>query len=294
MKEKIKESFKILGFLFPSYIIFAIFIFYPLLYSFYLSFFRYSLLSYGKPKFVGLKNYIELISDPAFFISLKNSFIFTIGTVLPTVVLGLVIAVFLNEKLRLRNLLRTIYFLPVVTSLVSASIVWSLILDSTSAGFLNSIFIKLRIPPQAWLSSSKWALFSIMLMYIWKNTGYVMLIYLAGLQSIPDTLYDAAEVDGAGNLRKFFSITLPLLKPTTAFVLTTSIITSFQVFTPVYIMTGGGPGYSSNTIVNYLYQRGFQDFRMGYASTIAYSLFAILFLLTMVQKKYLKAEEIIY
>jgi ABC-type sugar transport system permease subunit len=131
-------------------------------------------------------------------------------------------------------------------------------------------------------------------MSVWKNIGYVMLIYLAGLQSIPDQLYEAVSIDGAGEIGKFFYITLPLLKPTTAFVFTTSMISSFQVFTPVYIMTGGGPGYSSNTIVNYLYQRGFQDFKMGYASTIAYALFAILFAITVLQQKYLQAEDILY
>ncbi len=291
---RIKKALSIAGFLLPSYSIFLVFIFLPLAYSLYLSFFKYSLLSYSAAKFVGLDNYLRLLHDRVFWASLKNTVVFTLGTVLPTMALGLVLAVVLNEKLKLRNLFRTAYFIPVVTSLVAASIIWTLVLDPTDAGLLNSLLVRLGVSPQPWLSSSKWALFSIMVMYIWKNVGYVMLIYLAGLQSIPEQLYEAASIDGARGLEKFFYITLPLLKPTTAFVLTTSIISSFQVFTPVYIMTGGGPGYSSNTIVNYLYQKGFQDFRMGYASTIAYALFAILFLLTLIQKKLLKAEEILY
>jgi len=265
-----------------------------LIYSFYLSFFHYSLLSFSLPKFVGWGNYVKLIHDSAFWISLKNTFIFTFGTVLPTMAIGLFIAVILNEKLHLRNFFRTAYFIPVVTSLVAASIIWSLVLDSTDAGLVNAVLLKLGIAPQPWLSGSRWSLFSVMIMFVWKNMGYVMLIYLAGLQGIPDELYEAISIDGAGNLGKFFYITLPLLKPTTAFVFTTSMIGSFQVFTPVYIMTGGGPGYSSNTIVNYLYQQGFQNFKMGYASTIAYALFAILFFMTILQKKYLKAEEVLY
>ena len=219
---------------------------------------------------------------------------YTIGTVIPTMGIGLFMAIILNSKLKLKNFFRTAYFIPVVTSLVAASIIWSLILDSTDAGLVNSFLVQLGIPPQAWLSSSRWALFSVIIVNIWKNIGYVMIIYIAGLQSIPEQLYEAITIDGAGEWEKFYYITLPLLKPTTSFVFTTSLIGSFQVFTPVYIMTGGGPGYSSNTIVNYLYQQGFQNFRMGYASTIAYALFTILFVMTILQKKYLKAEEVLY
>lgn len=292
--KKAREYLQITGFLFPSYIVFIVFIFFPLVYSFYLSFFKYSLLSYGSAKFIGLENYIKLIHDSIFWVSLKNTFIFTLGTVIPSMAIGLFFAVILNEKLKLRNFFRTAYFIPVVTSLVAASIIWSLVLDSTDAGLVNALLLKLGIAPQAWLSSSRWALFSVIVMNIWKNAGYVMLIYIAGLQGIPNQLYEAISIDGAGGLGKFFYITLPLLKPTTSFVFTTSMIGAFQVFTPVYIMTGGGPGYSSNTIVNYLYQRGFQDFKMGYASTIAYALFLILFIMTMLQKKYLKADDVLY
>jgi len=292
--KKIREYLHITGFLFPSYIIFIVFIFFPLIYSFYLSFFKYSLLSYSSAKFIGLENYIKLIHDSIFWVSLKNTFVFTLGTVFPSMAIGLFFAVILNEKLKLRNFFRTAYFIPVVTSLVAASIIWSLVLDSTDAGLVNALLVKLGIAPQAWLSSSRWALFSVIIMNIWKNVGYVMLIYIAGLQGIPNQLYEAISIDGAGGLGKFFYITLPLLKPSTSFVFTTSMISSFQVFTPVYIMTGGGPGYSSNTIVNYLYQRGFQDFKMGYASTIAYALFTILFIMTMLQKKYLRADEVLY
>ena len=286
---KIKDSLKIAGFLLPSYSIF-----FPLIYSFYLSFFHYSLLSYNAPRFTGLQNYITLLKDPIFWVSLKNTMTYTIGTVIPTMGIGLFMAIILNSKLKLKNFFRTAYFIPVVTSLVAASIIWSLILDSTDAGLVNSFLVQLGIPPQAWLSSSRWALFSVIIVNIWKNIGYVMIIYIAGLQSIPEQLYEAITIDGAGEWEKFYYITLPLLKPTTSFVFTTSLIGSFQVFTPVYIMTGGGPGYSSNTIVNYLYQQGFQNFRMGYASTIAYALFTILFVMTILQKKYLKAEEVLY
>ena len=292
--KKVREYLQITGFLFPSYIVFIVFIFFPLIYSFYLSFFKYSLLSYSSARFIGLENYIKLIHDSIFWGSLKNTFVFTLGTVFPSMAIGLFFAVILNEKLKLRNFFRTAYFIPVVTSLVAASIIWSLVLDSTDAGLVNALLLKLGIAPQAWLSSSRWALFSVIVMNIWKNVGYVMLIYIAGLQGIPNQLYEAISIDGAGGLGKFFYITLPLLKPTTSFVFTTSMIGSFQVFTPVYIMTGGGPGYSSNTIVNYLYQRGFQDFKMGYASTIAYALFIILFIMTLLQKKYLKADDVLY
>jgi len=289
-----KNIIKITGFLFPSYSVFFLFVLFPLVYSFYLSFFSYNLLLYGNAKFVGLANYINLIKDEVFWVSLLNTLVFTLATVFPTMVIGLLLAIILNDKLKFKALFRTAAFIPVVTSLVAAAIIWSLVLDSTSSGLVNSILLKLGLVPQAWLSSSKWALFSVSIMSIWKGVGYVMIIYIAGLQSIPDQYYEAISIDGGGTVAKFLYVTLPLLKPTTAFVLTTQIISSFQVFTPIYIMTGGGPGYSSNTIVNYLYQQGFQDFKMGYASTIAYALFTILFVITMLQKKFLQTEDVLY
>ena len=151
-----------------------------------------------------------------------------------------------------------------------------------------------NLAPKGWLADSGLAMFSVIVMSIWKDLGYCVLIYLAGLQGIPVDLYEAADIDGVSNWQKLWYVTLPLLKPTTFFILTTQIIGAFQVFTQTYVMTGGGPGYSTTTIINLLYTKGFQEFNMGYASALAVLLFGSLLLLTMVQKRLFKAEETIY
>lgn len=178
-------------------------------------------------------------------------------------------------------------FIPVVTSMVSVSLVWSMLYD-TDFGLINSILNKIGLQSVGWLTNTKISMLSVAIMCIWKGLGYNMTIYLAGLQGIPNQLYEAASIDGATPFKKFMNITLPLLRPTTYFVLIMSTIGALQAFDQIYIMTGGGPADSTNTIVMYLYNNAFRYLKMGYASAMAYILFIIIFFLSAIQYKYSK------
>ncbi|MDK2954196.1 MAG: multiple sugar transport system permease protein [Kosmotoga sp.] len=288
LRKKLKNHFISYIFCLPAYTVFAIFIFIPIVWSFFLSFHEYSLLSFESPGFVGFSNYIALFKDPVFWTAMWNTMRYSIMYVPSVLILGFLFALMLDGDFRGRNFFRISLFFPVIVSMVVASIVWSLILSAHPMGLANRFLSIFGIPPQGWLSDRKLALPSVAMVTIWKSFGYSMLIYLAGMQNIPKELYESASIDGANKLKKTLYITIPMLKPTTLFLSITSVIDSFQVFTPIYIMTGGGPGYATTTIVNYLYQKGFNEFEMGYASAISYILFSILLILTLVQKKSLK------
>lgn len=289
---RLVESYTLL---LPAYIIFTLFIFVPVARAFYYSLFDYSLLSFYSPKFVGLGNFQRILSDRVFWIALRNTAVYAFGTVPTRIILALFLAVLLDSKyLRGKELMRTAYFLPVVTSMVASAIMWRLVFDASSAGLANRFVALFGLGPKGWLADSKLAMFSVIVMSIWKDLGYCMLIYTAGLQGIPVELYEGAAIDGGSPWRQFIYITLPLLKPTTFFVLTTQIISSFQVFTQTYVMTGGGPGYSTTTLINLLYDVGFKEFRMGYASALALMLFVGLLLITIIQKKAFKADELTF
>ena len=292
MRKTLREALISYSFCFPAYLIFTIFIFIPIVWSFILSFFDYNLLTFSAPRFVGLYNYTKLARDPAFLVSLRNSAFFSIVYLPISIGLGFIFALLLNESFSGRNFFRMAIFVPYVVSLVIESIIWMLILSAHPSGVMNRFIRVFGIPPQGWLSDSRLVLFSVAIFLIWRSFGYRTLLYLAAMQNIPAELYEVAELDGAKSWQKALYITLPMLKPTTFFLTVTGIIESFQIFTPVYIMTGGGPGYSSTTMVNYLYQRGFQEFAMGYASAIGFILFVILIILTVIQRKVFRAEQI--
>lgn len=291
---KTGEILELYTFLAPAYVVFAVFTFIPVIQSFYLSLFEYSLLSFRAPVYVGFQNFIDIFCDKVFWTATLNTAIYAIGTVPIRLALGLLVALLLNAKLIGLKFYRASYFLPVVTSMVAAAIIWMLVFDASNAGLANRFLNLLNIAPQGWLADSSLAMVAVVIMSIWKDLGYCMLIYLAGLQGIPTELYEAAEIDGTSTWQKFWYITLPLLKPTTFFILTTQIIGAFQVFTQTYVMTGGGPGYSTTTLINLLYTKGFQEFNMGYASALAVLLFVTLLLVTMLQKNMFKADESIY
>jgi multiple sugar transport system permease protein len=288
----LREVFIGYSFCLPAYIIFAIFIFIPIIWAFVLSFSDYNILTLEAPHFVGVHNYVKLVKDSVFLISLRNTALYTLIYVPISLFLGFIFALLLNDDFPGRNFFRMAIFVPSVISLVVESIIWLLILSAQPSGLMNRIISVFGIPPQGWLSDPKLALISVAVFMIWRSFGYNMLLYLAAMQSIPAELYEVAELDGAKSWQKTFYVTLPMLKPTTFFLTVTSIISSFQIFTPIYIMTGGGPGYSTTTIVNYLYQKGFQEFEMGYASAISYVLFVILIILTVIQKKGFRAEKV--
>jgi multiple sugar transport system permease protein len=218
-------------------------------------------------------------------LSLKNTAIFTVGVVGLETPLALLIAIVLTRKLRGLALYRAAFFMPAVTSTIAVAVVWSWVFDP-QYGIINQALAVFGITGPGWLNDSQWALPAIIIMSIWKNAGYHMVIFLAGLQDIPESYYEAAAIDGASSWQKFRNITWPLLTPTTGFVLITNVIFSFQVFGPVYVMTSGGPMRATSVVVYYLYKRAFQFREMGYASAIAWVLFLIILVLTVLQFRY--------
>ncbi|MDI6617851.1 MAG: sugar ABC transporter permease [Clostridiales bacterium] len=290
-KEKINYYF----FLVPAFLVFSIFIFWPLIQSLYLSFFKYNIININTPQFVGLKNYSFILHDQIFWTSIVNTVIYVLGTIPLKLLFGLLLALAVNSKfIKFKTFYRTSFYMPVICSMVAVSIVWSLLFNPGPNGIVNIILSKFKINPLGWGSDSNLSLLTVMLLGIWKEIGYVMMIYLSGLMAIPQDIYEAASLDPVSSFQKFMYLTLPLLRPTTIFLLITEMIGSFQVFTPIYVITGGGPGYSSTTIINYLYNKGFQEYSMGQACAVAYVLFAVLLLLTILQNKFSKSEEVSY
>ena len=273
-------------FLAPAFLVFLVFIFIPMIASFVLSFFSYSMTTIKEPEFVGLKNFITLFQTPVFRTAMKNTVVYTAFTVPTTMACGLCIALLINSRLvRKKNFYKVCYYIPYVSSMVAVAIVFSLVFNSSPNGIMNQILGKLGIAPVGWLSNDKWAMFVVVLLSVWKELGYVMVIYTGGLLSISQDIYEAVSLDPISSWKKLIYITLPMLRPTTLFLLVVETIGSFQVFTPVQIMTNGGPGYSTTTIVTYLYQKGFQEYKMGMASAIAVIMFVILLFLSILQNK---------
>ncbi len=276
-------------FLLPNVIGFVVFMIGPLLSSLGFSLLKWNLLT--PPEFKGLSNYIALFQDEQFWRSLKATFYYLGGSVPLGIVLSLALALALNQPIKGIRFFRTVYFIPVVSSMIAVALMWRWMYNPTSGilnFMLNRLFDALRLPITApdWLQSPVWAMPAIIFMSVWKGMGYNMVLFLAGLQGIPRHLYEAAEIDGASGQRQFWRITLPLLTPTTFFVLIMSIIGSFQVFEQAYIMTRGGPVRSTVTTVYYIYENGFQWHKMGYASTVAWALFAMILAVTLVQWRF--------
>jgi multiple sugar transport system permease protein len=251
----------------------------PSLASLYFSFTNYNVLQ--ATRWVGLDNFVQLWDDDLFWRSLRNSAYFTAGNIPLMMVSGLCLALAVDSYVRFRTFFRIVFYLPLVTSTIALSMVWLWLFNPTF-GLINLFLGFVGIPPQAWLESTTLAMPSIILMSVWAGVGGPMIIYLAGLQGIPDSLYEAARVDGANGWQTFWHITLPLLNPVTIYVLVSSIIGSFQIFGPIYAMTNGGPAFATTTIVHQIYINGFRYFNMGYASAQAWVLFAILLGLSIV------------
>ncbi|MGV3524038.1 MAG: carbohydrate ABC transporter permease [Candidatus Sericytochromatia bacterium] len=269
-----------LALLLPSLLGVGIFTAIPVLASFGLSFAQWNMLS--PPKWVGLQNYLELLREPLFWQVMRNTFVYAVSVVALEVPLALGLAVAMNQPGWLVKVFRTIYFLPVVTSMVAIALVWNWIYDP-QYGLLNAALRSVGLPAVEWLFSTTWALPALIVMGVWKNVGYSMVIFLAGLQTIPEELYEAANLDGANRWQQFLNVTLPQMGPTLFFVSVMSTITAFQVFDPVYIMTQGAPQNHTNVAVYWLYQNAFELFNVGKASAIAYLLFGVILLLTMMQ-----------
>jgi len=282
-RSRLLRQERIDGFLFigPWLLGFLIWIAGPMLFSLYLVGMDWSLLS--APHFVGLDNLRTLKDDDLFFISLKNTAYYTFIAVPLHLLLALAVALCMNVKLRFVNVFRTIYYMPSITPQVASVILWVWIFNP-DFGLANALLRWLRLPTLLWLQDPATAKPTFIIMSLW-GIGSTMIIFLAGLQGVPETLYEAAKLDGASQFRLLVHITLPMISPVIFFNLVIGIIGSFQVFTTAYIATNGGPANSTLFLVLYLYRNGFQYFKMGYASTIAWALFLIVLVFTLVQFK---------
>lgn len=247
-----------------------------------LSFFSWDILT--PATFVGLENYRRLLfDDPIFRQVLGNTTIYVLGSVPVRTALALLLAIILNQRLPASHFFRAAFYIPTITSAVAAALVWRWIYDP-NFGLLNSVLYDLGVSdPPSWLSDARWAMPALIILGIWQGLGFQIVIFMAGLQGIPAHLYEAASIDGAGAWRRFRHITLPLISPTTFFVLVISVIGSYQVFDQAFILTEGGPGYATTTLVYYIYTNAFEFFQMGYAAAIAWVMFVIVFILTLVQ-----------
>lgn len=283
VKVKYRKSEVISGYLFilPSLVIFITFMIIPIFMGLYISLTDYD--GFKTMNFVGLQNYAAMFKDSYFLVSFKNNIVYTLFTVPGTLILSLLLAVAVNKGIRGSSVFKTVFFFPYITSMVAVGIIWTLLFNPT-VGPINNFLKSIGIAnPPGWLLSTKSALPAVMIVTVWKWSGYYMIIFLAGLQGIPKQLYEASEVDGASGLTKFFHITLPLLSPTTFLILILLIINSFQVFDLINIMTEGGPGRATNVLVYRIYQEGFKYMHFGYASAEAYFLFAIILIITGIQ-----------
>lgn len=286
-----RDGFWAIVLLLPNILGFLIFVLFPVLASFALSFTSWDLLT--PIKWAGLSNYVNLFKDEVFIKVLWNTLYFTIVTVPIGIICSLFLALALNQPIKLIRFYRTAYFIPVISSMVAVAVVWQWIYNP-EYGLLNYLLSIFGIKGPNWLSSTKWAMPAVMLVSIWKSLGFNMIIFLAGLQGIDDSYYEAADMDGAKWYQKLYYITIPLLRPTTFFITVMAIISSFQVFDAVFLMTQGGPARSTSVLVHYLYQNGFQYFEMGTASAMAYILFFLVMAFTLIQFRIDKKHDVYY
>ncbi len=281
-------------FIAPVVILFLVFVLGPLIASFYWSFTEFNGLQ--QAKWVGLANYKNIFfNDPRFWKSVRNTIFYTAGVIPCGIAFSLLLAIAVNRRIRFKNLFETIYFIPSVTSVIALSVIWKWLFAGEKYGLINYFLILLGLKPIDWLMSPFWTLPAIMIMSIWACVGYNMILFLAGLQTIPAVIYEAADIDGANDWDKFWNITLPLLKPTMVFVVIMGFIASFQVFERIYIMTEseygiGGVLDCALTVVAYLYDMGFRKFQMGYASALGYIIFAVIFVITVINVKFVRTR----
>lgn len=275
------EAIQAYIFLLPVIIFFVLILYVPIINSFIISFRRYSILSPSNP-FVGLKNYIKVIQDPAMAAAIKNTFYYVFFTIGGATIIALALALMMDRLRFLENFYRTLYLMPLVVSMVAISQLWLYIYDYIT-GPLNYLLGLLGIARQPWLTSPKLAMPAVIIMSIWTLIGKSMIIFIAGLKNIPEEYYEIAKIDGANAFQILKDVTLPLLKPITLVVIVVSTIDAFQVFTQIYVMTAGGPVNSTTVIVYEIYQKAFLFLRMGEASALAYVLFIIVLILSLLQ-----------
>lgn len=265
-------------FVLPVVLGIGIFQIYPTLFSLYASMTQWNLLT--PPRWVGLDNYVDLFTtDRFFFQTMENTGIYTLGVVVPTMIIALLFAILLNQEIRGKYLYRAIYFVPVIAPAVAVALLWQWLYEP-NFGIINSALRLIGIKGPTWLGSTQWAMRAVIIQSIWGGLGFTIVIYLSGLQNIGREYYEAAAIDGAGFFQQLFFITLPLLSPVTFFILVTGLIGAFQDFTVPFIMTGGGPAGATQLVVMYLYGLAFRLQNMGTASAVAYLVFVVIVTLT--------------
>lgn len=281
----------------PAIIFLIIFLVVPFLMAFGLSFTDQRLVPNPRlpTRFIGVRNFVRLFQDEDFFQAIFNNFYFVIVVVPIQTSLALLLAIFVNQKLRFVNVFRTIYFSPVVVTMVVVSIIWKFMYNP-GEGMINAFLQWISfgyLGPYDWLDNTKLAFPAIMVLSVWQGVGFQMIIYLAGLQEIPDSLYEAANIDGANKVQQFFHVTLPQLRNTTIFVVMTTTILAFRLFTQVYTMqgTGGHPQGSTRTMMLYTFSQGFKLGKIGYASAVTVIFFVIVLTASMIQRIFLKEER---
>lgn len=282
---KRKECIVAFSMIAPNLIGLAVFMVIPTFVSILISFTDWNLLNAAD--FIGIANFKELFSDPLFWKTLLNTVVYVFWKVPFNILISLILAVLINQQMYGRTFFRAILFLPIIASSVSVALLWQPLFDITN-GMLNKILNSVGLPSSTWIYNPKTSMMSVIIVALWKELGYYMVMFLAGLQSIPSSYYEAAAIDGANPVRKFLFITVPLISPTTFFVLIISVIGSFQIFDLTTVLTAGGPANSTNTLVMYVYQAGFKFFRMGYASALSTILFIIILIFTIIQNQLAK------
>ena len=291
-----KTKEKIDGWLFVAPFVISVLIFFigPLIVALILSFKEYSLLDQTtilSAKNVGFDNYVKVFNDEVFRKALKNTFLYSLGVVPLQLTISLLLALVVDSKIKAKSFFRVAYYIPTLTSIVAVSVIFLFLFKAD--GILNKLLLIFGVNERSWFDDPKFALIAIIFMAVWSSVGVTMIIFLAALQEVPQTVYEAAEIDGASKFQRFFKITIPLIKPTIFFNLVMTVIGTLQMFDQAFVISGGkgGPLDSTMTVVLYLYNKGFKEFEMGYASAVAFVLFAIIFTLTLIQKKLFKEEE---
>jgi multiple sugar transport system permease protein len=282
MKKASSDSLSAYIFVAPTLSGYLLFVLGPLIAAIVLSFTHYDMMS--PPRLVGFSNYARLISDARLAVVYKNTALFAVTAVILTVGIGTLLGVAVNKRLPafLKYILRTAYFFPVLVGMIYAAMVWKFLFNR-DLGVVNYYLHFFNVPPIPWLTSSTWAIWSVILVYVWKNVGFTMLTTLAGLQNISEELYEAARIDGAKPHTVLFRITIPLLSPVILFNVTIAMINTLQEFDSIVALTNGGPGDASRTVVMYIYDKAFRSFDMGYASAIAVTLFVVISIVTLLQ-----------
>ncbi|WP_323960138.1 ABC transporter permease subunit [Arthrobacter sp. JZ12] len=276
-------------FILPNFLGFLAFTLIPVFAAFALAFMEWN--SFSTPEWIGLRNFQEMFGSETFWIALMNTVGYTIGHVPLTLGLALLLAMLLNRKLKGIGFFRVAIFFPYITSLVAVAVVWNMLFNPTT-GPINQLLEAIGIAnPPGWTSSSDWAMPAVIITSVWRDMGYYMILFLAGLQAIPNELYEAAEVDGANAWQRFWNVTVPGLRPTTFFVLVMLTVSSFKVFDLIVVMTDGGPGRSTTVLSQLIYQEGITEGNFGYSSAISLVLFLIVLTVTVVQFKLQQRKE---